>query len=69
MNSKKIKGKTDLLKFSVTSYEKVFANLREAMREGDFDYKEFIYDQEILDLSPPSHKFEKKYAKKFASGE
>lgn len=43
------------------------------MRGGDFDYKEFIHDmkildQEILDLSPPSNKFEKKYAKKFASG-
>lgn len=63
------------MKFSVTSYEKVLTNLREAMRGGDFDYKEFIhdmkiFDQEILDLSPPSYKFEKKYARKFAaSGE
>ena len=71
---KNIKSKTDLLKFSLTSYESVLTNLREAMRGGDFDYKEFIHDmkildQEILDLSPPSYKFEKKYAKKFASGE
>ena len=70
---KNIKGKTDLLKFSVTSYEKVLTNLREAMRGGDLDYKEFIHDMKILDqqirdLSPSSHKFEKKYAKKFASG-
>ena len=62
---KNLKSKTDLLKFSLTSYEKVLTNLREAMRGGDFDYKEFIYDmkildQEILDLSPPSYKFEKK---------
>ena len=61
---KNIKSKTDLLKFS----------LREAMRGGDFDYKEFIHDmkildQEILDLSPPSYKFGGKYAKKFASVE
>ena len=61
---KKIKSKTDLLKFS----------LREAMRVGDFDYKYFIHDMkildlEILDLSPPSYKCGKKYAKKFASGE
>ena len=28
-----------------------------------------ILDQEILDLSPLSYKFEKKYAKKLASGE
>ena len=39
------------------------------MGGGDFDYKEFIHDmkildQEILDLSPPSYKFEKKIAKK-----
>ena len=43
------------------------------MRGGNFDYKEFIHDmkildQEILNLSPPCNKFEKKYAKKFASG-
>ena len=71
---KNIKGKTDLLKFSLTSYEMVLNNLREAMRGGGFDYKEFIHDmkildQEILDSSPPSYKFKKKYAKKFASGE
>ena len=69
---KNIKCKTDLLKFSLTSYEKVLTNLREANERGDFDYKEFIYDmkivdKEILDLSPPSYKFEKKYAKKFLS--
>ena len=34
MNSK-TKGKTDLLKFSVTSYEKVLTNLREAIRGGE----------------------------------
>ena len=32
---KNIKGKTDLLKFTVTSYEKVLTNLREAMRGGN----------------------------------
>ena len=32
---KNIKGKTDLLKFTVTSYEKVLTNLREAMRWGN----------------------------------
>ena len=62
---KNIKSKTDQLKFSFTSYEKVLTNLREAMRGGEFDYKEFIHemkilDQEILDLSPPSYKVEKK---------
>ena len=69
---KNIKGKTDLLKFSVTSYEKILANLREAMRGGEWDYKQFIHDmkipdQEILGVSPPSSKFEKKYNKKFTS--
>lgn len=44
------------------------------MRGGDFDYKEFIHDmkildQEILDLTHRSHKFEKKYAKKFPPGQ
>ena len=39
------------------------------MRDGDFDCKEFIHDmkildQEILNLSPASYKFEKKYAQK-----
>ena len=32
---KNIKGKTDLLKFTVMSYEKVLTNLREAMRGGN----------------------------------
>ena len=32
---KNIKGKTDLLKFTVTSYEKALTNLREAMRGGN----------------------------------
>ena len=41
---KNIKTKTDLLKFSVTSYEKVFTNLREAMQGGEWNYKEFIHD-------------------------
>lgn len=47
--------------------------LRETMRGGEWNYKQFIHDmkildQEILDLSPraPSSKFEKKY-KKFTS--
>lgn len=55
-----MKSKTDLLKFS----------LREAMRGGDFDYKEFIHDMKILDqeilildLSPPSYKFGKNMLK------
>ena len=39
---KNIKGKTDLLKFRVTSYEKVLTNLREAMRGGEWDYKQFM---------------------------
>ena len=72
---KNMRSKTELLKFSLTSYEKVLTNLGEATRGGDFHYKEFIHDtkileQEILDLSPLSYKFEKKYYKKFAaSGE
>ena len=42
------------------------------MRGGEFNYKESIHDmkildQEILDLSPPSSKFEKQYGKKFLS--
>ena len=35
----------------------------------EFSHDMKILDQEILDLSLPSYKFEKKYAKKFASGE
>ena len=71
---KNIRSKTDLLKSSVTSYEKVLTNLREAMRGGEWSYNEIIHymkilDQEILDLSPPSSKFKKKYSKKFASGQ
>ena len=65
---KNIKRQTYLLEFSVTSYGKVLTNPREAIRRGNFDYKEFIHntkilDQEILDSIPPSHKFEKKSAK------
>ena len=69
---KNIKDKTDLLKLGATSYRKVLTNLREAMRGGEWDYKQFIndikiVDHEILDLSPPSSTFEKKYNKKFTS--
>lgn len=70
MNLKNITGKFNLLKFSITSYEKVLTKLRETMRGGEWDYKQSIHDmnildQEILDLSPPSPKFEKKCNKKF----
>ena len=71
---KNIKGKTDLLKFSVTSYEKVLTYLREAMGGGgEWDKNNSfmiwkILDQEILDLSPPFSRFEEKYSKKFTSG-
>ena len=62
---KNMKGKTNLLKFRVTSYEKVLTNLRDAMKGGEWDYKQFIHDmkildREILDLSPPSSRFKKK---------
>ena len=73
-----MKGKTDLLEFSVTSYE---ISLNQSQRGdkrgrggGGMNYNQFIHDmkvldQEILDLSPPSSRFEKKYNKKYTSGE
>ena len=65
---KNIKRQTYLLEFSVTSYEKVLTNPREAIRRGNFDYKEFIHntkilDQEILDSSPLCINLRKKVLK------
>ena len=71
-----MKSKTDLLEFSVTSYE---ISLNQSQRGdtrglGWMNYDQFIHDmkmldQEILDLSPPSSRFEKKYNTKYTSGE
>ena len=48
--------------------EKVLTNPREAIRRGNFDYKEFIHnkkilDQEILDSSPLRINLRKKVLK------
>ena len=61
-----MKSKTDLLEFSVTSFE---ISLNQSQRgdkrgRGGMNYNQFIHDmkmldQEILDLSPPSSRFEK----------
>lgn len=66
-----MKSKTDLLEFSVTSHE---ISLNQSQRGdtrglGGMNYDRFIHDmkmldQEILDLSPPSSRFEKKYNRK-----
>ena len=66
-----MKSKTDLLEFSVTSYE---ISLNQSQRGdtrglGGMNYDQFIHDmkmldQEILDLSPPSSRFEKKKCNK-----
>ena len=39
MKMKNYKGKLDPGKFGFTTYEKVFINLREAMRGRSFDHK------------------------------
>ena len=71
MEAKNYKGKLDMIKFGVTTYEKIFINLRSALRGSEFDHKKFIteikmLDSEIVDLTPsPSSKIDKKYNKKF----
>lgn len=72
-----MKSKTDLLEFSVTSYEISLNQSQrgdtrglEGMNYGQFIHDMKMLDQEILDLSPPSSRFEKKNTiKKYTSGE
>ena len=69
-----MKSKTDLLEFSVTSYEISLNQSQRGDKRGRVNYNQFIHDmkmldQEILDFSPPSSRFEKKYNKKYTSGE
>ena len=62
MEAKKYTDKMELIKFGVTTYEKILINLRSALRGGEFDHKKFItetkiLDSEIVDLTPsPSEK-------------
>ena len=65
-----MKSKTDLLEFSVTSYEISLNQSQRGDKRGrGMNYNQFIHDmkmldQEILDLSPPSSRFEKKIQQK-----
>ena len=71
MEAKSYKGKMDLIKFGITTYDEVLINLRSALRGVEFDHKKFIseikmLDSEIVELTPtPSSKIDKKYNKKY----
>ena len=43
MESKNYKGKMDLIKFGITTYEKILINLRAALRGGEFDHKKNLF--------------------------
>ena len=57
MEAKNYKGKMDLTKLGITTYEKVLISLRSALRGGEFNHKKFIseikmLDSEIVELTP-----------------
>ena len=67
---KKYKKKIEMLKIAFTTYEKVLAELRSALRGDEFDKDQFIdkmklVDEMIIDQTPLADKYVKKYDKKY----
>ena len=67
---KNYKKKIEMLKIAFTSYEKVLAELRSALRGDKFDKDQFIdkmkvIDAMIIDQTPLADKYLKKYNKKY----
>ena len=69
MEAKSYKGKMDLTKLGITTYEKVLINFRSALRGDEFDHKKIIseikmLDSEIVELTlTPLSKIEKNIIK------
>ena len=67
---KNYKKNIEMTQIAFTTYEKVLAELRSAMRGDEFNKKEFIdrmklIDEMIIDQTPIADRFVKKYNKKF----
>ena len=69
--NKNYKKKIELSRIAFTTYEKVLVELRSALRGDEWDKQEFIdrmklIDEMIIDQTPLSDRFAKKYKKKFS---
>ena len=70
---KNFQRKIEMTKIAFTTYEKVLVELRSALRGDEWDKQEFIdrmklIDEMIIDQTPISDGFAKKYNKKFVGG-
>ena len=69
--NKNYKKKIELSRIAFTTYEKVLVELRSALRGDEWNKQEFIdrmklIDEMIIDQTPLSDRFAKKYNKKFS---
>ena len=69
--NKNYKKKIELSRIAFTTYEKVLVELRSALRGDEWNKQEFIdrmklIDEMIIDQTPISDRFAKKYKKKFS---
>ena len=69
--NKNYKKKIELSRIAYTTYEKVLVELRSALRGDEWNKQEFIdrmklIDEMIIDQTPISDRFAKKYKKKFS---
>ena len=65
--------KIEMSKIAFTTYEKVLVELRSALRGDEWDKQEFVdrmklIDEMIIDQTPISDRFAKKYNKKWGGG-
>ena len=65
---KNYKRKMEMAKIAYLTYEKILVELRSALRGNEFDEKEFLdkmkaVDEMIIDQTPLTDKYEKKYKK------
>ena len=71
--NKNYKKKIELSRIAYTTYEKTLVELRSALRGDEWDKEEFVdrmklIDEIIIDQTPISDKFAKKYKNKFIDG-
>ena len=67
---KNYKRKAEMAKIAHLTYEKILVELRSALRGNEFDENEFldkmkVVDEMIIDQTPLTDTYEKKYLKKF----
>ena len=69
-NMKNYKRKAEMAKIAHLTYEKILVELRSALRGNEFDENEFLnkmkaVDEIIIDQTPLTDRYEKKYLRKF----